>query len=297
VIASEPSLTVTSLVDEILDVLHGYNRQQDQRTSLSSAITAADLGFAVQDSGALSRGVVEIDDELVYVTQVDTATGMATIAPWGRGQSSTTAATHAAGAKVTQSPLYPRQRVASAVYGLLREIFPEVFAVGQSSLDINPVRTHYAMPGDCYHVLKVEWLSPGPTGLWVPASRWRQNKPATSVELELLSAAWPGLDRGRVTYMRIPPATIAGSDDLVSYGYERQVRDLIVLGVTARMMAYTEPARVQAQSLESHGRSEAVPAGAAQTLSRYLYQLFQQRLDDERKRLALRHPPQPHFTR
>lgn len=83
----------------------------------------------------------------------------------------------------------------------------------------------------------------------------------------------------------------------MSYGYERQTRDLIVLGVTARMMAYTEPARIQAQSLESHGRSEAVPAGAAQTLSRYLYQLFQQRLDDERRDLALRHPPQPHFTR
>lgn len=156
-LATEPSLTVASLIDEILDVLHGYTRGQDQRTSLTSAVTATDLSFAVEDSGALSRGLVEIDDELVYVTQVDAATGMATIAPWGPGQSGTTASTHAAGAKVTQSPLYPRQRVASAVYGLLREIFPDVYAVGQSTLDINPVRTNYSLPGDCYHVLKVEW--------------------------------------------------------------------------------------------------------------------------------------------
>jgi hypothetical protein len=97
--------------------------------------------------------------------------------------------------------------------------------------------------------------------------------------------------------MRMPPLTVGGSDDLAAYGYDLQVRDLIVLGVTARMMAYAEAGRVQAQSVESHGRSEAVPAGSSQTLARYLFQLFTKRLEDERRQIQMRHPIQPHFLR
>lgn len=296
-ITSEPALTIASLVDEVQDVLHGYVRDQEQRTSLSAAISTADTTFTVDDADLLSRGLVEIDDELVYVSQVDTTTGTATVAPWGRAQSGSTASAHASGARVTQSPLFPRQRVASAVYGLLREIFPDVFAVAETRLDVDPVRTNYELPYDCYHVMHVDWLLPGPSGLWAPAGRWRQNKTATTVELELLSPAWPGEGRARVRYMRTPPVQVQGTDDLASYGYDSQVRDLIVLGVTARMLVSVEASRIQMQSVESHGRSEAVPAGSAQGLSRYIYQLFQKRLEDERRQILLRWPLQPHRTR
>lgn len=296
-ITSEPALTIASLVDEVQDALHGYVRSQEHVTSLSALMSAGDLTFGVDDAGSLSRGLVEIDDELVFVSDVDVSTGAATIPPWGRAQSGSTAASHGTGARVTQSPLYPRQRVASAIYGLLREIFPDVFAVAETRLDVDPTRTNYELPVDCYHVMHVEWLVPGAAGLWAPAARWRQNKTATAVELELLSSAWPGEARARVRYMRMPPTRVQGTDDLAGYGYDNQVRDLIVLGVTARMLAFTEASRIQAQSVEAHGRSEAVPAGSAQGLSRYLYQIFQKRLEDERRQILMRWPLQPHRTR
>lgn len=296
-IAAEPALTVASLVDEIQDALHGYVRVQDQSTSLTADISAGALEFAVDAPSLLSRGAVQIGDELVSVERVDTSTGMVLIAPWGRAQSGSLAAAHVAGSRVTQSPLFPRQRIASAIYGVLREIYPDIYAVGETRLDINPTRTNYELPYDCWHVMHVEWLLPGPTGLWAPAGRWRQNKTAGTVELELLSPAWPGDGRARVRYMRVPPTQVQGTDNLASYGYDQQVRDLIVLGVTARMLTYVESSRVQTQSVESHGRSEAVPAGSAQNLSRYLYQLFRARVEDERKQLLMRWPLQPHRTR
>lgn len=296
-VASEAAMTISSLVDETMDLLHGYVRDQEQRTSLAAPIVATDVTFKVTNLNQIARGLVEIEDELVVVSAVDAATGTATIEPWGRGQSGTTAVAHAVGARVTMSPLYPRSRVAGALYGVLRELFPDVFAVAATTLNINPVRTNYALPADCYHVLAVEWALPGPTGMWVPAKRWRQNKTATAVELELLSAAWPGPNRGRVLYMRTPPTVVSGTDDLATYGYTTEIRDLIVLGAAARMMALTESARVQVQSVEARGGAEAVPAGSAQNLSRYLYQLFQRRLDDERRQLSVRYPLQPHRTR
>lgn len=295
--ASEDALSVPTLVDEVLDTAHGYVRSQEQSTSLATTMTDTGLEFTVADATQVSRGLVEIDDELVHVATVDLANGTATVSPWGRGRSGSTAVTHLAGARVTQSPLYPRQRVANVVYGVLREIFPDVFAVAQTLLTINPVRTNYEMPADCWHIMNVEHNPPGPTGTWIPAKRWRQNKTPTTVELELFSSTWPGVDRVRVRYMRIPPAQVTGVDDLATYGYDNQIRDLIVLGALAKLMAFTEPSRIQAQTVESHGRSEAVPAGSAQTLSRFLYQLFRQRLDDERNQQLIRWPLQPHQTR
>lgn len=296
-LGSEATMTVASLVDETLDALHGYVRNQDLHTSLSGAVTDTALSLPVVDANQVSRGLLEVDDELMMVSTVDPASGAVMVEPWGRGHSGTTAVAHVFGARVVSTPLYPRHRVATAIYGVLREVFPDVYAAAQTTLDVNPAKTNYALPADCYHVLAVEWRLPGPTGMWVPAARWRQNKTPTTVELELLSPVFPGTGQARVRYMRVPPTQVAGTDDLATYGYSTEIRDLLVLGTTARMLAFTESSRVQVQSMESSNRSEAVPAGSAQNLSRYLYQLFQKRVEDERKQLALRYPLQPHRTR
>lgn len=296
-IGAEGPFTVTSLVDEIGDVLHSYTRDQEMRTSLAAPMSSTDQSFTVTDATQVSRGLVEIEDEVVQVSQVDPATGVATVEPWGRAQSGSVADSHAQGVRVTAAPLYPRQRIRTAIYGVLREIFPDVFGVAETTLDYNPAQTNYALPADCYQVLQVQWKVPGPSGMWAYMRRWRQNKTASGGELELLGFAWPGQGRVRVEYMRTPPDQIQGTDDLATYGYDYQIRDLIVLGTVARLMAYTETSRVQSESVVSHGRSEAVPAGSAVSLSRYLYQQFQQRLASERAQQLLRHPIQPHVTR
>lgn len=293
----EPTFTVAGLITEVMDAVHGYVRDQDQSTSLTAAMGASDLTFTYADANQISRGMVEIDDEMVYVTSVDPTTLIATVPAWGRGQSGSTAAVHADGARVTLSPLYPRQRVASAIQGVLREVFPDVFPVGQYIFSATAITTNYALPADTYHVLAVEWKAPGPTGMWIPAKRWRQNKTATTLELELLSQCWPGLDNVRVKYVKVPTLVFDSTTNLTTVGYDNQVRDLIVLGAVARLIAFSEPSRVQVQSMESHGRSESTPPGSAVALARYLFQLFQKRLEDERRQIMLRHPLQPHMTR
>jgi len=293
---AETPLTITSLVDEVQDTAQGYVRGQDLRTSLSGSMTDTDLSFTVTNPDNVSQGVVEIEDELVQVASVDSS-GTVTIEPWGRGLSGTTAAAHASGARVTAAPLYPRQRVRNVIYGVLREIFPDIFAVGTTTLDGSFTQINYTMPVDCYHILRVETQLLGPSLMWQPVPRWRQNKQATTVELELIGPVVIGEDRVRVQYIKTPVTTFSDSDDLTSYGYDYQIRDLVVLGATARLMAFTETSRVQTQSMESHGRAESVQVGGAAALSRVLHQRFLERLAGERMQLLNRYPTQPHATR
>lgn len=296
-LAAEAALSISSIVDEVQDVVKGYVRVQERHTELLTPLTDSATTFAVADGSALSVGLTEIDDELVYVSAVDVPAATATVPTWGRGQSGSTAAAHAAGARVTLAPFYPRQRVAAVVYGVLREIFPAVFAVGEVALTVDPAVTNHAMPDDCWHILGVEWQVTGPSRQWIAARRWRQNKTATAVELELLSVVSPGSDQARVFYVRTPPTAVDGTDDLGMYGYDLEVRDLIVAGAASRLMAHTETARVQSSSVESNTRNEVVPAGTALAISKYLFQLFQARLEAETRQIQMRHPIQLHRTR
>lgn len=294
---SENPLTITSLVDEVLDVVRGYSRHQDQRTSLAGSITDTALSLTVSDISQVSKGVLEIEDEIVQVASVDTTGNVVTIEPWGRGVSGTTAVAHNAGVPVASAPLFPRQRVRNAIFGVLREIFPSIYAVGSTLLDGSPVVTNFALPADCYHVLSVENHLIGPSKQWFPVKRWRQNKQPTAVELEVLSPVAIGTSRVRVSYIRVPPTSFGDADDLTAIGYDFQIRDVIVLGASATLVANLESARVQSETMVAAGRSEQVPAGAATAASKQLYAKYLKRVEDERQQLLSRYPMQAHFLR
>jgi hypothetical protein len=294
---SETPLTIPSLVDEVLDCVHGYSHHQEQRTSLASGIDSDDLSLAVDDINQISKGLIEVEDELMQVATVDSTNNLVSLEPWGRAQSGTTAVSHPADVRVTSAPLFPRQRARNAIFGVLRETFPSVFAVTSTLLDGSAVVTNYTLPSDCYHVLRVENHLIGPSGQWIPVKRWRQNKLPSSLELEVLSPVATGTDRIRVQYIRTPPTSFTSTDDLTTFGYDYQVRDLVVLGASAKLMAYVEAARVQTETMVAVGRADSVPAGAATAASKMLYSLYQKRIDDESRQLQMRYPIQPHFLR
>lgn len=291
-------MLVSSLVDEANDAWRSYVREQDQVTGLSSTLNASAVSFTVDDPAQVSKGLLQIDDEMVQVRSVDRTTSTVTLEAWGRARMGSTAATHAIGAPITTAPLYPRVRVRDVISGVMQEIFPTLFPVASVSLTPNPAKINYALPADCYHVLSVSHNPPGPSLSWLPVNRWRQNKTPTAVELEILSGVFPGANRVRVFYARTPPAQLLMTDDLELMGYPVSIRDVIVLGAIARLAAFTETARVQAgPRTEVTSRLESVPAGSAMGLSRYLYQLFRQRLEDEGRNLQMRYPIVSHYTR
>lgn len=293
----EGPLTVASLVDEALDTVRGYVRNQDIVTSLVSSITNSDLTLRVGDATSLSKGVLEVEDELMQVKSVDQSTGTVTLEPWGRGISGSAAVAHAANVKVTVAPLYPRQRVRSALYGVLREIFPDIYAVKSVLLDGNPARPSWVMAADCWKVMSVHSKNIYDPNLWTPVKRWRTSTTETQIELQVLGGLVPGTSTVRVMYIRTPATELDQTSDLTTWGYDYQLRDLIVMGTTLRLLQYAEANRVQSQTMEAAARSETTPAGSTTALVRSLFQMYQKRIDDERRQLEARYPIQPHFLR
>lgn len=291
----EGALSVSRLIDEIQSALHGYVRDQSQVTDLAQSMDDVQLTGMVSEGVQLSRGLIEIDDELVYVKTINPS-GQFVIPPWGRGQSGSAAAAHAAGAKVTQSPLYPRKAVRDGIYWCLREMFPRVFAVREVLYDVDVVRTNHPLPDDCWQVHAVEWSVPGPSRMWERMFRWRMNMTDTTTEIELLGRRWPGQDKLRVLYSVQPPVMYE-FDDLSAYGYSQHLHDIIVLGTTARLLMLTEPARLQVESVESHGRSEVVDGGTLVQVAQRMYALFDRRVEQESLRLLARFPTRMHLTR
>lgn len=290
-------MLVRDIVGEVIDTWHSYVREQSPVTALAGSLDSDDITFTVDDPSRLSSGLVEVGDEMVQVRSVDRTSATVTLEAWGRGQMSSSAEAHALGTRVTSTPTTPRVRVRDALSDTMQEVFPQLFAVDEVLLSATPAVVRYALPTDAYHVLSVSYLPAGPSLQYIPVKRWKQNKTASTVELELLSRVMPGLDRVRVQYIKSPPAQLTMSDDLETLGYPVSIRGVLVLGCTARLAAFTEASRVQTGSVESSGRSDAVPAGSSLSLSRYLYQLFRQRLDDEAANLQARYPIVSHFTR
>ena len=109
--------TLAEMIDEVLVNLSGYTYQQDRSTYLTAAVTtltspsSSPTILSLGSTQDLGKGVIEVDEELMWISSFDRVSNTATIAPYGRGYLGTTAATHAVDAKVTISPFFPRAGV------------------------------------------------------------------------------------------------------------------------------------------------------------------------------------------
>ena len=127
--------TLSNLIDEVLINLSGYTYQQERSTYLTQAVTtltspsSSPTILSVGSTDNIGKGVLEIDEELIWVDSFDRVANTATIAPYGRGYLGTTATTHAVDAKVTVSPIFPRYSVKKAINDTIRAMGTQLMAV------------------------------------------------------------------------------------------------------------------------------------------------------------------------
>ena len=79
------------MIDEVLLNLAGYTLQQDRSTYLKTNVTgttSSSVSPTILELGStsdLGKGIVEIDEELMWVDSYDRVANTATVAPYGRG--------------------------------------------------------------------------------------------------------------------------------------------------------------------------------------------------------------------
>lgn len=280
--------TFLEITEETLAEISSYVRNQESLTVLLQSASDSDLTFTVDDATALSRGIVEIDNELVYVKSVNKTAGTVEIMPGGRGFRGSTAAAHSVNAIIRNNPTFPRTQVKRALNDTIQGI--DLVAIGSHSFTFDGVTYAYPLPTDFEEITGVSYDSVGPTDVWHLLKRYRVDRnfrvdgaPSTvRSAIVLLEAPMAGREV-RVQYTKYPSPLVNDSDNFASTsGLPQSAEDVIRLGAMWRLVSTIDPGKVTAVSPSADVMDAPFEVGQSSSVARYLYQLFGVRLAEEK---------------
>ena len=298
------SYTFAQMVDEVRGSLAGYTLRQDRITNLATAINATDLSVVIGSSENLAKGVIEIDEELLWINTFDRTNNTLNVIPgFGRGYSGTTPSPHAQNAQVTLTPTFPKVNVKKAINDTINSLYPKLFAVGHTTFTFNAAQIAYPLPDDARDVLYISWQTPGPSKEWLPVNHWRidrmANVPAfnTTKTVNIYEKIVPGRTV-QVYYSTIPNTLTNGTDDFATVtGLPESSRDVVTFGASYRLLSYLDTGRINLSSAEADMNDTKLPSTAGASASKYIFALYQQRLQEESNKLQDRFPIRVHYSR
>lgn len=290
------------IINETSLALTGYTNRQDQATYLTQNLSATATTFTVADGTVLTRGLVEIDDELIWVDSFDRTSNTATIPAYGRGFRDTVATTHSAGTRVTITPAFPRSVIRRNINLAIDGVYPDLFGVYYTTFPFQAAVTTYQLPQEAIDVLGCSWQTIGPSKEWLPVRHYRIDRMANPVTwnsgktISIREGIMPGRTV-MVTYTKKPTTLQYDTDDFATLtGLPESSREVIVLGAAYRTAMYLDFGRVPAATAEADAQQANDPIGSAANIGRMIQQLYQQRLLVEVRRLQEQYPPRTHYT-
>ena len=305
--------TLSNMIDEVSMNLSGYTLQQDRATYITAAVTtttspsSAPTILTLASADNLGKGVVEIDEELLWIDNFDRVGNTATIAPYGRGYLGTTAATHAADAKVTISPTVPRFAIKRAINDTISAIGSSIFAANTTTITSNAAVAAFRLPatGDTLNIrsiLAVAYQALGASKEWIPIRTYRfdGNANSTAFTSGQTISIYDNIPSGRtiqVVYSTDPVPFTTNADVFTTQtGLPESCKDLIILGSTYRLLSNLDPARASMISPQADEVDAKRPYGSSQSITKQIYALFNQRLNEEIKSQQDRYPIRIHYS-
>ena len=298
--------TFNQLVDEVKSNLAGYTLRQDRISNLTNngGINATDLAIQIGSSENLAKGIIEIDDELIWINSFDTTNlQLNAIAGFGRGYGGTTPAPHQQNSMVTLTPTFPRVNVKKAINDTINSFYPKLFGVSSVTFTFNAAQVAYPLPPEARDVLYISWQTVGPSKEWLPVNRWRFDRMAnvaafdTNKTVNIYEKIMPGRTV-QVYYSIIPNDLTNNSDDFATVtGLPETSRDVVIFGASYRLLSYLDTGRINLSSAEADINDNKLPSTAGASASKYVFALYQQRLMEESTKLQDRFPIRVHYTK
>jgi hypothetical protein len=298
--------TLNEMVDEVRANLQGYALRQDRITYVANAagLTTTSTAITVGSSNNLAKGVIEIDDELIWIDSFTTASNVLNVIPgFGRGYQGTTAAPHAQYAQVTLSPTFPRNNIKKAINDTINSFYPKLWIAQPYTFTFNASQTTYALPDDAEDILFISWQTTGSSQEWLPVNRWRLDSMANTATFNTQKTVniYENVQPGRtiqVWYTSTPNTLDANTDDFADVtGLPDSCKDVVVLGASYKLLSYLDAGRINLSSAEADLNDSKLPSSAGVAASRYIFALYQQRLNEEALKLADKYPIRIHYTR
>ena len=298
--------TFSQLVNEVQSNLQGYTLRQDRITNLANTggITATGLSIKIGSADNLAKGIIQIDDELIWVNSFDRQTLTLNVIPgFGRGYMGTTPSPHAENARVILTPTFPVTMIQQALNDTINSLYPKLFQVASVTFPFNAAQIAYPLPDDARDLLFISWQTPGPSKEWLPVNRWRIDRMAnvaafnTNKVVNVYDKIVPGRTV-QVYYSTIPSNLTNGSDDFAAVtGLPESSRDVVTLGAAYRLLSYIDTGRINLSSAEADLADTKLPSTAGASASKYVFALYQQRLNEESVKLQDRFPVRLHYTK
>ncbi len=304
------TVTLAQMMDEVQINLSGYTFQQDRSTYLTAAVTtltspsSSPTVLSLGSTTDFGKGVIEIDDELLWIDSVDRVANTATVSPYGRGYLGTTAATHAVDTKVTVAPIFPRDSIKKAINDTINAVGASIYATKQTTFTYNAAITTYEFENlNIENILSVSWQDIGPTKEWIRIKRWDFDPFA---DVSTWGSGSQTITIGdviiagrtvKVMYATHPATFTATNQDFATQtGLSETVKDVVILGAAYRLLQYLDPARAAQYSPQADEIDAKRPFGASNNAVRQLYALYTQRLNEERTKQQTQYPPRVHYS-
>lgn len=297
--------TFGQMTDEVSRKLAGFTLRQDRQTHLTAAVSATATSITVASALNISTGIVQIDDELIYVDSYDRNSGVLSVPPYGRGYNGTSAATHQNGSRVIISPTFPAVDIKEAINDTIQSVFPDLYSTSSHTFSYSPAKTTYPLPDEVETVLGVAYETTGPSKEWLPIRGWRVDPMANTGAFNSRNSIslYSGVEPGRtvqIFYTAAPTVMDTDEDDFeIVTGLPASCKDVIILGASARLASFVDPGRLTFGSAESDQQSQIAGRsyGAGTNTAKYLLALYDKRLAEESRKLTDRNPTRIHFTR
>jgi len=305
--------TLTDMINEVSINLSGYTLQQDRATHITADVTAtastiaAPITLSLASTDSVGKGVLEIDEELFWVDNYDRVGNTATIAPYGRAYLGTTLAAHTAGTKVTIAPTFPKFVIKRAINDTISAIGSSIFAAKKTTITSNLATSAFRLPatGDSLNIrsiLAVAYEAIGPSKEWIPIRSWRfdGNANSTAFTSEQTISIYDMITSGRtiqVVYSTDPVPFTSNSEEFTTKtGLPESCKDLVILGATYRLLSNLDPARASMVSPQADETDSKRPYGSSQSLTKQVYALFNQRLNEEIRNQQEKYPIRVHYS-
>lgn len=259
--------------------------------------------MVIGSSSNLAKGVIEIDSELIWIDNFDQGSSTLNAAPgFGRGYQNTPASPHAQYAQITLTPTFPRTIIKKAINDTINSLYPKLWSVASTTFTFNASQTTYPLPDDLESILYMSWQTTGSSQEWLPINRWRADQMANVATFNTQNTVnlYENIQPGRtvqVWYTTTPNTLDNGTDDYADVtGLPASSVEVVILGASYKLLSYVDAGRINLSSAEADLNDTKIPSTAGVSASRYIFALYQQRLNEEAMKLQDKYPIRIHYT-
>ena len=320
--------TIGDLVDRVYREYLDPVENVDSYTTLELAVNTTDTTIkydgnllSVEEEDALDSGcIIEIGQELMFSTALNTVSNEITVK---RGQRGTTAAEHSLHAIIKIKPTFPRKNTFDAVSDQIKNLYPTLFAVETIELTASTgykLLGTYGSDGDSYNYLVAplkaisqytDWQSGSDqTGLkyngvalemidlpnpftYTDDTSTERTKTYTTGPDVVHAVQFVGISAGHtvfVTFKKKFIAPTAESNTLASVGLETEYEPIVMTGVAAQLMAGKDISKSNTSYITQQLEASTFPVGSSNTIGQSLLRYQQLLIQQARSNLRSKYP-------